>query len=125
MPPNIPCSSDDGNAAVIIVSSLLPGDDLPTQSLCLDCAPAFFAAMLQSFTGVDVSDWLYSQLPQAPPTEGEGDDQAGEVEEAAPDPPQPTPLSGRTRRGSAGPATGAGAQAGPTATGSDTAASNG
>lgn len=109
MPPNIPCTSGDGNPAVIIVSSLMPGDDLPTQSLCMECAPAFFAAMLQTFTGVDVTDWLYSQIQLDVPSGVEPDDQADDDTPAEPDPPAPTPLTGRTRSRSPGAGTAAGA----------------
>lgn len=96
----IPCSSEDGNEAVLIISSLLPGSDLPTQSLCMECAPAFCVAILAQFTGVDVSDYLYAAAEaaaaeQAGPEEPPVPDEAEE-----PDPTPPTRLAGRTRAGS-------------------------
>lgn len=79
--PGIPCSTDDGNEAVFVISNLSPANELPTQSLCPICAAQYFVALLADLTTVDVSEFINFTLANeaedhdAPDTAGASDDE--------------------------------------------------
>lgn len=101
----IPCSSEDGNQAVVIISSLIPGMDMPTQSLCLECLPPFLVAMLAQFTGIDVTEHLYAAAEQAAVQAAEATHDAEATDPETTQVSPPPKRSGRSRPTSSAPPT--------------------
>lgn len=93
----IPCSSEDGNQAVVIISSLIPGMDMPTQSLCPDCLPPFLVAMLAQFTGVDLTGALYEAAEEATRQAAEDTAAAEVADPETTEVARPPKRSGRSR----------------------------